>query len=118
MNHLDRLANRVSDDPQFLAYALGLFAESEQLDDDALAVRLACSRENLTMLRLCRTPSPEPTAFGRDVDQIAARFGASAGALAEVVRRGHVLAKFRAAAVQDRGTLLAARDDEPGEAHP
>jgi hypothetical protein len=118
MDHLERLAQRVSSDPLFLAFALTLYSESEQLNDDALASRLACPRENLSMLRLCRTPDPEPVAFGRDIDQIAARFGANAGALAEAVRRGQVLARFRAAAVQDRGTLLAARDDDPSETQP
>jgi hypothetical protein len=115
MNHLERLSQRISNDPWFLAFTLALYAESEQINDDALAARLACPRGNLAMLRLCRTPDLEPVAFGRDIDQIAERFDANAGALAEAVRRGQVLAKFRAATMQERGTLLAARDDERRE---
>jgi hypothetical protein len=118
MNHLERLAERVVNDPLFLAFALSLFAKSEQLDDKALAIKLGCTRENLAMIRLCRFPELDPMAFSRDIDLIAARFGADPSALGQAVRRGQVLAKFRAADVPERGTLLAAREDDRNENQP
>src|SRR5579871_3708494 len=75
MNHIEQLAQRLADDPFFLAAALHRFAASAGLDDSALAVRLRCAPEVLTLLRLCRMPRSESPAFGRDVDTIAARFG-------------------------------------------
>lgn len=118
MNHLERLARRASDDPQFLGFALRLYAESERLDDGALAVRFACLPESLSMLRLCRVPDSDPIAFLRDIEQIAARFGASASVLVDAVRRAQVLVRLRTAAVEERGTMLAARDDGLSETDP
>jgi hypothetical protein len=116
MNHLERLARRVRDDPRFLALVLAFYAESERLDDAALAARLGCPPENLPMLRLCRAPDPAPAVFQTDIARIAARFGADPDTLAAAVRRGEVLVKFRAANFQDCGTLMAARDGNPGKA--
>jgi hypothetical protein len=109
---LDTLAQRVENEPFFLASTLALYARSEELDDEALCRLLRCPPESLAMLRLCRTPDEEPTGFQRDVKRIAERFGIDEGALAEAVRRGQTLQRLQQAAVG--GTLLAARDDEEG----
>ncbi len=117
MNHIEQLAQRLADDPFFLAAALHRFAASAGLDDSALAVRLRCAPEVLTLLRLCRMPRSESPAFGRDVDTIAARFGLDGDALAEMVRYGQGLLRFQArpapASPEAPGFLMAARDQPP-----
>ena len=115
---IDALARRVRDDPFFLASALQDYARSERLDRQALADVLACPVEALAPLGLCRRPRPDPPLFRRDVDRIAARFGADAEALAEIVRRADALDALRRTAAGERGLLMAARDreeDEPEE---
>jgi hypothetical protein len=110
---LDRLAQRVTSDPGFLAAALAAYGKSEGLDDAALAARLGCDPPILTNLRLCRMPRPQPPQFGQDVERIAGRFGVQAEVLADMVRRGQNLLRFQAGATP--GTLLAARDRPKGE---
>jgi hypothetical protein len=107
---LNTLARRVENEPFFLASTLALFARSEAMDDEALCRFLCCPKESFAMLRLCRTPDEDPSAFQRDVKRIAERFGADGDALTEAVRRGQALQRLRQAAVG--GTLLAARDAE------
>lgn len=108
---LDTLARRVENEPFFLASTLALFARSEEMDEEALCRFLRCPRESFAMLRLCRTPDEEPSAFQGDVRRIAERFGTDENALAEAVRRGQALHRLRQAATGG-GTLLAARDAE------
>lgn len=107
---LEQLARRVESDPFFLAFTLALFAKSEALDDGALCGHLGCTRQSLTMLRLCRTPDEDASAFQSDVQRIAERFGIPVDALTDAVRRGQTLQRLRQAAIG--GTLLAARDAE------
>jgi hypothetical protein len=107
---VDRLARRLENESFFLASTLALFAQSEALDDEALCRFLRCPPESYAMLRLCRTPDEDPSAFQRDVKRIAERFGTDENALAEAVRRGQALYRLRYAAAS--GTLLAARDAE------
>ena len=111
---LETLARRVENEPFFLASTLAMFAQSETLDDKALCSFLRCPWESFAMLCLCRTPDEEPSAFQRDVQRIAERFGADVDALTEAVRRGQALQRLRQAAAAG-GTLLAARDaaEEP-----
>lgn len=121
---LPALAQRVSDDPFFLASVLTVYAESEAMDDEQLAAQLDCSTETLVPLRLCRRPRPEPPEFRRDVELIAARFSVRADVLAAAVRRADAVSALRRAAEGSQGTLMAARDrrdaglpatDDPGE---
>ena len=107
---LDTLARRVENEPFFLASTLALFAQSEALDDEALCRFLRCPWESFAMLRLCRTPDEEPSAFQRDVKWIAERFGADVDALTEAARRGQ---RCNGCGNRGRrGTLQAARDAE------
>jgi hypothetical protein len=108
---LDTLARRVENEPFFLASTLALFAHSEALDEEALCRFLHIPRESLAMLRLCRAPDEEPSAFQDDVKRIAERFGGDVDALADAVRRGQALQRLRQTAAAG-GTLLAARDAE------
>ena len=116
--HLNDLARRVQLDPFFLASALAIYARSEGLDDAALAARLGCLPETLTVLHLCRRPHPDAR-FGHEIATIAARFSVSAELLATVVRRADALEAMRgpdavgASGLGERGTLIAARDRAP-----
>jgi hypothetical protein len=113
--HLEKFARRVQSDSFFLAAPLGCYAQSEHLDDDALAVRIGCDRETLTHLRLCRNPDPMPPNFWQDVERIAAHFQTDPHRLAEIVRFGQGLLQSRApetAANEVSGYLMAAREDE------
>jgi hypothetical protein len=111
---LDHLAARVATDPLFLASVLAEYARSEGLDDDGLATTLGCLRTDLTRLRLCSAPRPEPEQFRADVLTIAERFGIAPNTLTAIVRRGQSLSRIRAVQRQgsEAGFLLAARDDE------
>jgi hypothetical protein len=111
---LEGLARHVADDPFFLAPLLADFARGEGLDDDVLADRLSCRREDLAALRLCRAPRADPTGFRDDVECIAGHFRMDVDRLIEAVRRGQVLQRLRQAAAPS-GSLLAARDRPPGE---
>lgn len=108
MTPLDALARRVEDDPRFLAHSLRLYAESERLNDDALAARLGCAAENLVMLRLCLAPGA--TTFRQDIATIARRHGANEQSLLTAARYGQVLVRLRSAPSGNPVTFLAARD--------
>lgn len=111
-NPLETLAQRAEREPFFLASTLALFARSEILDEAGLCRFLRCPPESFAMLRLCRTPDEEPSAFQRDVKRIAERFDVDENALAEAVRRGQALQRLKQATAG--GTLLAARDAREG----
>jgi hypothetical protein len=116
---LERLALRVQADPFFLASVLARYAESQSLDDHALATRLGCDGDTLTHLRLCRNPDSMPPHFWNDVERIAGRFHLDPDRLAEIVRFGQALIQGRppADAPVNPGTgyLMAAREDAAGQ---
>jgi hypothetical protein len=117
MKPLERAAKRLERDPFFLACPLAAYALSEDLDDAALAARLKCTSENLTMIRLCR--APEADRFAADIEDVATRFSADAGALAAAARHGQLVERMRARQPdQAGGMLLAARDDDRPEPEP
>lgn len=107
---LEALAARAAQDPFFLAWTLAGHALSEGFDDAALAAALGCPARELAMLRLCRAPGSDPTAFRDDIDCIAARFGLEADRLAEAVKRGQVVRRFQRADPAAGNALMAARD--------
>src|SRR5262245_42774064 len=113
-NELDLLAKRAESDLFFLGSLLKSFATSEQLDEAALAKKLECTMETLTMLRLCRAPHAD--SFKDDIYKIAAKFEVDRDTLAQAARRGQVLLQIRRDTPSDIGFMLAARDD--GEADP
>lgn len=119
--HLEHLAQRVANAPDFFACALAAYARSERLEDFGLATRLGCSAEMLTHLRLCRMPRSQAPLFWRDVETIAQRFCLDTEVLAEVVRRGHSLLQLRSSAGNpklEKGFFLAARDDSTQDPPP
>lgn len=113
---LESLAARAESDPAFLAWLLAAYARGERLDPAGLAARLGCRAEDLTRIRLCRAPRIETDEFWEDITTIAERFGMDPDRLAEVVKRGRVLARWQAGQAKTGGSLMAARDrDEPEE---
>jgi hypothetical protein len=125
-SHLENLARRVEEDPFFLACPLRLYAQTEGLDETKLLAALECSKETLTMVRLCRTPRAESEHFQKDIDQIVLRFPVNANVLAEAVRRGQVIMRMRQASGEMNATqpgakvefTLAARDEKGDPDHP
>ena len=109
---IEALARRVESDPFFLAFSLASYARSERLSDAALAVRLGCDRDQLSRIRLCRRPRPEPALFQEDIARVAAAFNISGDVLAQAVRRADALSALRPAPSHNAGLLMAARDRE------
>lgn len=109
------LAKRVEEDPHFLAWALAVYAQAEDLTSAQLAARLGCLPSRLLAIQLCRLPRPDPPYFRQDVDRIADAFHIDRQVIAEAVRLATTLARFRQPGVV--GSLMAARDRadvEPG----
>jgi hypothetical protein len=109
---LEVLAARAADEPFFLGWLLAAYADSEGLDDAGLAAALGCSTQALVLLRLCRAPRTDSQEFWDDVTCIAERFGLARLPLAEAVKRGRVVRRFRQAGQAAAGSLMAARDRE------
>lgn len=108
---VEALARKVRDDPFFLAPILEAYAAPESDPDARLLCDLGCDLPELTMLRLCRMPRPEPDGFREDVARIAERFGFDQVNLTRVIRRGEVLLRMRSSG--DADGLMAARDLKP-----
>src|SRR4051812_36627252 len=104
-----RLAREAGDDPFFLAGLLDAFAQSEGVDDAALAEHLGCAVDQLPRLRLCRAPGEGPAQMRQDVARVAEHFGLREPALRQAVLRGRVVLRLRQTA---GGVTLAARDRE------
>jgi hypothetical protein len=109
---LVHLAERVADNPLFLASALAVYARSEELDDAGLAARLGCPVEQLPLVRLCRVPRSDPAERRQDVAVIAGHFHLDERVLHEAVKRAVVLERLRKATPSEEGLLMAARDRE------
>jgi hypothetical protein len=109
---LASFARRVADDSFFLASALSEFAESEEMDDAALAAYLGGAIGILPAVRLCRRPRAGES-FREDVRRIAERFNLREEAVAEAVRRADVIAALQNASSESG--LAAARDREDEE---
>ena len=112
-----RVFGRAAERPFFLASALAAYQELCGFDEDGLAAFLGCTSEALTPLGLCRRPVSTAPNFRAAVEQIAAYTGTSSFALARLLRDVDALQTLRRAAdrgAPEHGTLLAARDREPG----
>jgi hypothetical protein len=81
---LDWLARRAAAEPFFLACRLAAYQAQRGLSDLELADELRCTREALTMVRLCRAPRNGAEGV-EDVRCMAERFGCDAGRLAPVL---------------------------------
>jgi hypothetical protein len=105
---LRAMAKKAESMPFFLASILAVYAKGENLDEDGLARALGCSCEDLAWLGLCQAPRIE--VFWDDVTRIAEKVKIDPERLAEVVKRGRVLASLREAPATEGGLVMAARD--------
>jgi hypothetical protein len=106
---LERAAKRVSDNETFVASAFRAWCGA-QLDLEAVATRLACTRLAAVHVALCRRPRSET--FRADVAAIAAASGVDEGRLGGLLREIASLAAFRRGGGQQ---ILAAARDAPND---
>lgn len=108
---LIRAAHRTRTRPEYLGWLLARYKETERKTDEELAHLLGASVRDFHRLHLCLRPRHE--FFARDVQQIAAKFGADASNLAKVIRHMEALEGMKddraAHGASERGLLLAAR---------
>lgn len=112
---LRQAAELAAENPFFLASALEAYRSFNGLDDAALAAHLGCSLQDLPRLAFCRRPGLEPTAFRKEVEQIAAYASVKAERLALLLREVETLealqmAERSGATASGRGLLMAARE--------
>lgn len=112
---LRRAAHRAADAPFFLASALAVYQKEHGLDEAALAAWLKCGEEALPRLGLCRRPDSRAASFRADVLTVAAFAGVQPIRLATLLQEADAAQALRAAG--SAGSLLAARDAEPGDQH-
>ena len=105
---MEHMAQRVANDPLFLASVLAEYARSEGLDDDGVAAKLGCTREELSRLRLCGVPLPDPERFRTGLALIAECMRIDVDALTTAVYQGFDLAQCPGLAM----TEFHARSDE------
>ena len=109
-----RTARRAAENRYFLAFALHLFAENNQMDEPDLMAALGATPETLAHARLCRTPRGDAAGMKDEVARIAAKFGLNAGVLLRAVRAADVAVVQQTAAQRELpepvAPLLAARD--------
>ena len=103
-----QLAQRLGDDPAYIAWLIRRVLESSSQSWEALAARLTLSPHQLALLALCRRPSSQE--FAAEVRQIAAHVEMDAFALAALLRDWETLDAFR----NPGGSQMAARDGKDG----
>lgn len=94
---LHRAADRAATVPDFMAYVLAQWGESEGLTWRQAAEHLGCADHTAHRLALCRRPVSSPEHFAGDVQRIASYVDIDAGALARVVRQADALQALRQA---------------------
>ena len=114
---LEWLARRTEGDSFFVSYALGQYKATHRVGDEQLMRVLACTREALDRLALCRLPDDRDPGFREQVQQIAAFVSCNADHLMRVLREVAAVASLseQPAHRSMSGLLLAARDRKPGE---
>ena len=84
---LTGLAQRLSGDPRFMAYALAVYQEQEGLDGEGLARALEIMPEMLSRLALCKRPDDRSPEFTAQVREIADYTLADEARLANLLRQ-------------------------------
>lgn len=92
---LERFAQRLRQQPAFMAYVLQRVMTYERIDESALARQLGVEPFGLTRLALCKRPRPDPEHFNADVQAIADYTGANPTELWRVLRVFDVLEAFQ-----------------------
>ncbi|MFQ3649150.1 MAG: hypothetical protein SNJ75_02365 [Gemmataceae bacterium] len=112
------MAERARQEPYFFGHLLERYAQSEGLDDAALAARLGIAPQALLLLRLAGCPATEPARRRQDIQILADAHGIDPQILMCVVKHALALKHLQTLAprsdfAREPGYLLAARDAEP-----
>jgi hypothetical protein len=108
-----KFAERLRNDPMYLACVLRRHRDLEHLTDAAIAHRLGISDEMLARLELCKTPDPDSEDFAEKVRAISDFTLADEVVLAEIIRRYYAIEAFDSA--RDQMTLPSAARDRDSE---
>jgi hypothetical protein len=84
---LDLMADRARHEPLFFGYLLERYAQSQALDDAALAAHLGITLQTLRLLRLAGCPATEPSRLRLQIHLLAEAHGIQTGLLLEVVQQ-------------------------------
>lgn len=92
---LERFAQRLRQQPAFMAYVLQRIMTYEHMDEERLARQLGVDALGLTRLALCKRPRPDPEHFNADVQAIADYTGANMTELLRLLRTMDTLEAFQ-----------------------
>lgn len=127
LNPLSALARKLRSDPRYMAYALAVYQQQENLSDEELAETLGTLPELLVRLSLCRRPAPSVPQFAEAVRELADFTLTDEAQLAGILRQMDGLERLSTVAAATReeeaeaetqseplltGLLAAARDRE------
>lgn len=84
---MERFAQRLRSDSQFMSYALSLYQEQEGLSAEELAEEIGAMPAILTRLALCKRPDPGSPQFAQQVREIADYTLIDEGQLANLLRQ-------------------------------
>jgi hypothetical protein len=127
MSHLSSLANRLQNNPAYMAWVLKIYGEQERLSLEKLTKRLNTTPAMFTRLALCKQPEVESITFANQVRQLSDYTGIDSIQLANLIRQVVSLETFKKLSnttesfdnVQEqvtkpswRGAFAAARDRE------
>jgi len=84
---LAALAERLREDPQFMAHVLSTYQQLMGVDDNALACELGTRPEMMVRLALCKSPDVTSTSYERDIRDLSEYTLADERVLSRVIRR-------------------------------
>jgi hypothetical protein len=113
---LQLLAQKLRDDPDFMAFVLDQFCSQEGISVLELSEALGIMPEMVTRLALCRKPDPDKVDFAKGVREIADYTLADEAVLANVIRR--VSSVHSLGSAKEEAFLAAARDRGLGKKEP
>ena len=113
---LQLLAEKLSDDPDFMAFVLDQLCRQEGLSVLELPDALGIMPEMVTRLALCRKPNPDTVDFAKGVREIADYTLADEAVLANVIRR--VSSVHSLGSAKEEAFLAAARDRDLAKNEP
>jgi hypothetical protein len=94
VNSLRALANRLRDDPRYMAHALAAYQQQEKLSDDEFAKFLGTPPELVVRLAMCLRPEADSPRFAEQLSELADFTLADEAHLAHVLRQVDGLEKL------------------------
>ena len=112
---LESFVDRLSDDPEFMAWVLTTYERTEGISESDLELRLGLTHVILMQLKLCRRPAP--TTQMKDLQAIATFCGVDAAVLGQIINQVDFItaspAGERRAGTSAHHLALAARKRSP-----